>query len=412
MRMLQDITTSIERISSIIHNGPLASAIHGSVAHALDCPFVHLLGRETVWDVFTRSLHTAIRDIEEHPRGKLFLRLLEYGPHNPDHPEALTSDGKTTLSDPECGSCVEFVYSHMVNRFKGELAELLALEPCIALVGRLQEEGNLPLGVHLYWGDMIQERRRIHSAGGIGGVRWGGFTKGADGLLVQQLSSQQQAQCNSLRIHGIVEVKSMLRSRKRVLDQINRHIMRLEGGVRLGRREWPAETIDFAPPNTKEKDGALTRIMIIPSNWKLSREWCSVKNYRGRAILFAEPSEPPSDTQFERLEPDSWKITLASSQEVLNQAAYEMTFWYMSQVGAHIYKAKSLPKGWEYMTPEEAGYNAIKLMLYYIPLRHISKRQEDPAIKLYNIYCFGYPLGAESSEMLWPEHFPDKVDEQ
>jgi hypothetical protein len=188
-------------------------------------------------------------------------------------------------------------------------------------------------------------------------------------------------------------------------------MVRLEGGVRLGMREWPPETIDFTPPNTKGKDAALTRIMIIPSNWKLSREWCSLRNDRGRAILLAEPSEPPQKTQFERLEPDSWRITLAWSQEVLNQAAYEMTFWYMSQVGAHIYKAKSLPRGWEYMTPEEAGYNAIKCMLYYLLLRHLSKRQEDLAIKLYNIYCFGYPLGADSSEMLWPEDFPDKVDE-
>lgn len=60
------------------------------------------------------------------------------------------------------------------------------------------------------------------------------------------------------------------------------------------------------------------------------------------------------------------------------------------------------------MTPEEAGYNAIKMMLYYILLRYISPRQQHLAIKLYNVYCFNYPLGVDSKEMLWPQDFPDR----
>ena len=62
------------------------------------------------------------------------------------------------------------------------------------------------------------------------------------------------------------------------------------------------------------------------------------------------------------------------------------------------------------MTSEEAGYNAIKMMLYYIPLRYISNRQERLAVRLYNVYCFGYPLGVDSKEMLWPEDFSDKYE--
>jgi hypothetical protein len=64
------------------------------------------------------------------------------------------------------------------------------------------------------------------------------------------------------------------------------------------------------------------------------------------------------------------------------------------------------------MTPDEAGYNAIKIMLYYIPLRYISKRQERLAIRLYNVYCFGYPLAVDSKEMLWPEDFPHEDNKQ
>jgi len=295
----------------------------------------------------------------------------------------------------------------MVNRFKGELAELLALEPCIALTRRLQEEAGFPFDVHLYWSEMVQERRRIREVKADSGVQWGRFTKGADGLLVQQLSSRQDKHSDVIRIHGIVEVKSMRRSRKQVLHQIDRHIVRLQGGAKLGTREWPPESIEFVRPSTGEEGVALSRIMIIPSSWKLAREWYTVKNVRGRAIVLAEPSSPPSDTQFESLEPGFWRITLAWSQEALEQAAYEMTFWYMSQVGTHIYEGKRLPKGWEYMTSEEAGYNSIKLVLYYVLLRHLSKRQEYLATKLYNIYCFGYPLGVDSRQMLWPEDFAD-----
>jgi hypothetical protein len=57
------------------------------------------------------------------------------------------------------------------------------------------------------------------------------------------------------------------------------------------------------------------------------------------------------------------------------------------------------------MTPDEAGCNAIKMMLYYVPLRPIKPRQARLAVKLYNIYSFGYPLGVGSKSMLWPEDF-------
>ena len=70
-----------------------------------------------------------------------------------------------------------------------------------------------------------------------------------------------------------------------------------------------------------------------------------------------------------------------------------------------------MPKEWEDMTPDEAGRNAIKMMLYYIPLRPISKNYVRLATKLYNIYSFGYPLGVDNTQMLWPEdlheEYPD-----
>jgi len=118
-------------ISYIIGNKPLAFAIHNSISTAIKSEKVHLSGGDNVRSVFHQSLDAAIRDIGNDPRGKLFLRLLRYGPPLNDEPPMETSDGKTVLSDTECGSCIDFIYSHMVNKLKGELAELLGLEPCM-----------------------------------------------------------------------------------------------------------------------------------------------------------------------------------------------------------------------------------------------------------------------------------------
>lgn len=191
---------TVRKMARIIANRPLAEAIYRSVDKGLRCNYAHIASDRTVWDVFKHSLDTAIRDINEHQRGKLFQRLLEYGTPR-DDPEVLISDGKTFLSDPECGSCVDFIYSHMINRFKGELAELLALDPCIKLIHELKQKGHISSLTHLYWGDMIQEPRRIDPESG-NSPQWGSFTKGADGLLIEKVR-------NVLKIQGVVEVKSM-----------------------------------------------------------------------------------------------------------------------------------------------------------------------------------------------------------
>ena len=373
------------------------------MSSALRCPFVYIAGDKTVWGVFKQSLDAAIRDIEEHPRGKLFRRLIEYGPHHPDDPKSLTSNGESTLSDTECGMWVQFIYSHMVNRFKGELAELLSIEPCLKLINKLLNEGILPGGIKLYLGDMIQQRRRTRVADGRSNAQWGSFCKGADGLIVEQISSLNDNYKHKLNIHGVIEVKSMSLSTKKVLAQIKNHISRLNGGLKLGGIIWLPYQISFS---------RILHIIVVPSTWKLSREWHSAKKEQRREIMLPEPSKPPIGTHVEKLQLDLWKIRLAWSQEALNQAAYEMTFWYMSQVGKHIYAKKRLPKEWEKMTPEEAGYNSIKMMLYYFPLRYLPERQARLAIKLYNVYSFGYPLGTDSKDILWPEDFPDHIPEK
>lgn len=403
------------KIESIIHNRPLASALVHAIETAKKASFADMDKGKSAWDVFETSLKMAIRDIESHELGKLFLRFIEYGPHNPDDPEARESDGRTILSDPECGTCVEFIFSYMINRFKGELAELLALEATVSLVKDLKTKKCLPPGVKLYWGDAIKERRRVGKT-----KRWGSFAKGADELIVEKNGAK------SISVHGVVEVKSMVISEARALRQVDKHIKRLSGGLKLHETEWPADSVRLSRRiNANKRTTGLMKVMVIPSSWKLSREWSSQENERGRVLVFPQPTEPPVKTSVTQLSPDSWCIRLAWSEEALNQAAYEMTFWYMSQVGKTIYEHKELPKGWESMSPTDAGYNAVKMMLNYIPLRieyfrhpgfsgkrllEYKRRIGLKTIRLYNVYSFGYPLGIDAKDMLWPEDFPEKTN--
>jgi len=387
-------TDTSTRIAAIISNPVLVCAIVRSISAAVSSTFVHLPSGTNVWDVFKWSLDAAIRDIQSHPRGRLFRRLIQFGPLNPDAPETAGSTGEGVLSDPECGSCIDFIFSHMVNRFKGELAELLALEPCIQLVQQLIRQQVLPINVQLFWSDTVQETRHIRETGQPQNRHWGSFGKGADGLLINPLSDRDGVSQFGLELCGVIEVKSMRRSLERIRQQVQSHIARLEGGVRLEGRIWPAPAIDA---------NGIVAIMVFPSIWKLSRTWRWSDSTGPRLMVLYEQNIPPLASNIELLDRGLWKITLAWSQEALEQAAYEMTFWYMSQVGRHVYTDNTLPSEWKGMTPASAGCNAIKMMLYYMMLRYITKRQERRATKLYNIYCFGYPLGVDAEEMLWPE---------
>lgn len=376
---------SILQMASVFNNLPLATALHRSIDQAISHDFVCLTGGKSVWQVFDASLKASIRNIEDHPRDNLFSRLIKYGPHNPDDPRALTSDGKTMLSDPECGKAVEFIFSHMVNRFKGELAELLALEPCISLFEQFRKEGRLPENSRLYWGETVQEQC---FSNGLSKKRWG---KGADGLFAEVDASRVQ-------VHGVVEVKSMRLGAKRILGQIEHHLLRLTGGIRIEGREYSSVAVTADPSK-------VIRIIVRPSTWKVSREWkWETGDHGGRKMHFPEPTDPPAATRMEQLGGNVHKIALAWSKEAMEQAAYEMTYGYMAEVGKHVFKdRKDLPNGWEDFTPEEAGYNAIKMMLYYLPLRPITVRQERLAVRLYNAYSFGYPLAMDSTEMIWPK---------
>jgi hypothetical protein len=206
-----------------------------------------------------------------------------------------------------------------------------------------------------------------------------------------------------LKIHGVVEIKSMMSYPKKILGQINKHLLRLCGGLKLGDTTWSAD--DLYQPIDRP---SLCRIIVVPSNRKLNREWERIVVENGPDQLVTKQTQPPVQTKTEEVKDNLWKITLEWSHEAFEEAAYEMTFWYMSRVGKFVYESKEIPESWEEMTVERVGYNAIKEMLYHIIPHRLSPRQDQIAIRLYNVYSFGYPLGVDSKEMLWPEDFSDR----
>ena len=399
--MTDQTRESEQRLTAIIENPKLASSVVNTLSAAIRSQLAEFVESANAWDIVKSSLNAVARDIAAHKRGPLLRRLLIHGPAAYYDPEMPISDGITQLSDPECGLCVEFIFSHMVNRFKGELAELLAIGPVLELVRQLIDARKLPATTRVFWGDSIRERRCI--ADTDGNRLWGSYAKGADGLLVDGCESRYPDRRGTATVRGIVEVKSMLLSPPRILAQIGQHIGRLSGGLMLRGSEWHGDEIRISG----FVGGAQPiRILVVPSNWKVSRDWKSA----GTRLILPPYHDPPLPNQITEIAPATWKITLAWSVESLAEAAFSMTFWYMAQAGQYLSDHDALPRYLEPMTPQDAGRNMVKQALYFIIVRPLKQRELRHGITLFNVYSFGYSAGIDSAQPLAPEDFERNTD--
>lgn len=340
--------------------------------------------------IFRKALASSIVDIEAHPRGRLFQKFLLKGPYE-DSGKIPTELVNQRLSDSETASAITFIYAHMVNCFKGAITELLATKPCMRLMKRLQQNGQLPSDARLYVGDSV----KIHQQKGKG------LLKGGDQyILIQHRRSGGDA---GISVVGVTEVKSYLLSHKRLCEQLDRHLLRSKQGLRVNNVDYPAKMVHVGYGSDHKE----FRTIVVPSTWKLPRVFQFKKTETGR-MLHVESANPSWKNKIVQTGEHDWRITLRWSKEALAQAAFEMTFWYMAKVGEVIY-SESMPKEWKKMSPTAAGRNAVKMMLYYAILRCNRAREKQRAIALYNSYCFGYALGMNFKnakgrrEMLWPE---------
>ena len=386
-----DSGTLVDSVGFDLIGSDLGNDVESALQVALAGGAVFPNGSEPLL-IFRQTLNNSIRDIESHPRGRLFQEFLLKGPYE-DVGEIPTALVGQRLSDTDYAAAITFIYSFMVNSFKGAVAELLAVRACLHLLRRLQRDGKLSQDARLYIGDSVY----IHRARGKG------VLQGADLHIL--IGDDGPNAATGITVAGVAEVKSYFQSEKPFRKQLDKHLQRAKHGLRISGTDYPAKKINVG----YGEDRRVVRIAVLPSKWKLPRSFRFEDSEHGRK-LHVDAGEPLRvDDKITQNGDNEWCVTLRWSKEALAEAAYEMTFWYMAKVGEIIY-SKSVPKGWGEMTPAEAGRNAIKMMLYYAILRcRTMPKVEQRAIALYNSYGYGYALGmnyknAEGRrEMLWPQ---------
>ncbi len=387
--MISGTASLVGTIGFDLIGGDLGKDVEFALQNALEGG-VLFANAATPLSIFREALATSICAIQTHKRGQLFQEFLLKGPYDDSGEIPIETIGQY-LSDAETATVITFVYSHMVNCFKGAVTELLASNACLRLLKQLQRDGELPANAGLYIGDVVG----VHRSKGKG------LLKGADAhILIKQESRGKPVIC----VAGVAEVKSYFRSKHLLCNQLQRHLERSKAGMQLAGEDFPGDhvRIGYGP------ESRAVKITVIPDDWALPRTFWFENTGNGR-ILHSDPGVPPrKEDEIMKSGDDEWRITLRWSKEALAAAAYDMTFWYMEKVGEVIY-SQSKPKGWEKRSAGDAGRNAAKMMIYYAILRCRTARESQRAIALYNSYGFGYALGmnyrnAEGRrEMLWPQ---------
>jgi len=328
---------------------------------------------------FRHAIHGAIESVER--RGDIIRRFLQFGPYEGDGdiPPELAAERCT---DSECDRVITLLYSHSVNAFKGQLAEILAMRPLVELMRTLIEAGQLDRDTSLYVGDAAMP------------ISARGVAKGADFHLLRRDDA-------STRLQGVVEVKSFVSAPTKLDRQLASHTARARRGLRL--RDAGGGCTDTVPAPSREDP---LHVSVSLAAWRLPRGY-HFSERDGRSFLHPDPLPPVSSEVITRLGDRRWHIELGWSQEALCAEAYQLTYWYMEQLGVDLFAEHASP--WPEMTPQQAGANAATQSLYYAIRRCTTRTAEQRALALYNAYGFGYALGSSYKDssgrrhMLWPE---------
>ncbi len=196
--------------------------------------------------LFKKFLHTF--NLDNYPTSNLLKTLI------------LEESERT---DDEVIQCLEFIYSHLVNKFQGDLAETYAAELCHALERQWKADGKLPPDAIYVYGDIMEKSQT--STGMERGDAW---RKGADGLFVMEepvsnIPAEPITQNNTsnLNILAVVEIKSYAMSYRKASAQIKKHLSRLSHGLKIGKREWPSERLFFMSYNAESRTWKRTFVL-------------------------------------------------------------------------------------------------------------------------------------------------------
>lgn len=317
--------------------------------------------------MFRAAVGRAITAIAARDRDGLLPRFLRLGPYEREGPIPARLAGKR-LADEEVARAIRFIHSSAINCFQGALAEMLAVG---ALARLAKERFSGRRRPRLFVGDTVLAPQ-------TGRRRW---AKAADFHLLRRLASGE------VEVAAVAEVKSFCARFEQLAPQLSSHLARAARGLLVGGEEQ-------AMVSPRKAGRGPLRVAVVPDDWPLSRRF-AYRDEGGQQYLHAEPTRLPRESgEAKHLGGNDWLVTLRWSQEALASQAYDMTFWYMGELGRVTFASEGVPRAWSGMTLEEAGCNAAKASLYHAVLRARTVREASRAIALYNSYGFGYALGA------------------
>lgn len=280
---------------------------------------------------------------------------------------------------------IRFAVSRAVSAIQGSLAEMLALGPVTQLVAELRTARRIPRATRIWVGNSIA----VPSLNGriVAGA--------ADVHLLVASPALKQAV-----LVGVAEVKSYRCSQNKATCQLDNHLARAAQGLVIHLPSTDEVHYAVRPVETPLK------IFIIPARWRLSRYFRFKLNGTRRSLV-VQPPEPEAAVLALAHRPGEWRIALRWSNEALAAAAFEIVLWCLGRLGEQVYARR--PSPWTEMSPAQAGQNAAKMALYYA-IQHIDEPETlNRAIKLYNVFGFGFALGSSfrgsdgRPAMLWPE---------
>ncbi|HET7434018.1 MAG TPA: hypothetical protein VFN10_04810 [Thermoanaerobaculia bacterium] len=295
---------------------------------------------------------------------------------------------QSKLRDREVIRLFEFIYSSMVNKFKGELGEVLARPALRAFQRTLPPDTTLILGPDIA---SRQLRRRY------------GWYPAADALYCHERDG-------GIEILAIGEVKSKATPFPEIRQQVETNLIRLRRGVRIRNEEIAPEKIFV-----RTVSGGTIPIASI-----------TVASARDVVTLMVLPYRAAVDDLAVRHPEDDrvWIAELPWKQDVITEAAYRLMSWYFSRIGPKVFYHRAdpppspdgrRPAAHPDLSLEENGRHAFMEAIYHTTGRAGFDPREIPErghrtpwqtlLWLYNSLGFGYSE-ATTDEFMYPEFEP------
>jgi hypothetical protein len=312
------------------------------------------------------------RDFESHPLRNQFIQLLQ---------------DERELLDEQLPGLVGYLYSSVVNNFKGEIAEILARP----VIRRFGDRLGVPVTFVSGW-DVAEPQLKLHR------VVW---AKGADGLLVTGGAR--------LGIAAVIEIKSYRENPEKMAGQVRKHVARLRRGLRIAGRELASSDYDFVLP-----DGSRVAAADAPADIEVASLRIRTPSAELMKATISDGLAAVAEITFTKAE--------------LSKAAFAMTEWFLARLGTIVFHLPGDPHPgavvtrWPDDSLEQVGRWATREAFFHMSTRleYYKHRVDSPRTRralsgtywLYNAMSFGYEH-ARGDRMVWAEELlppPPEVD--